>query len=449
MYRRLSLLTFFLIFTLSIISCESASTEPTHAKPKPNDEHRDNLQPVVINFHAPTPNPQKIEKVIEAFESRYNDIKVNFIHLKENRPEDQMKKIDILAASGEDLDVFLLADARSFSQRVAAGMIAPLNAYLEKEGVDFESEYKTNTVIDGNYYALPGNLKQWFVVLNKEQLDEANLQVPKEWTWDDYMEYAKALTYREEPDKHYGSYFHTWPDYLMLALWNQPDHNDIVLADGTINMDHPGVRKSLEIRYQMEHVDQSVVPYTDVVTEDLIYTKEYLSGNVSMLPIGSFMLNVVGGDDVFNATFETAFAPIPKNNEKDEGMYSMVSSNYLVLSSTSKHKEEAYTFMRFYTTEGISSIKQELSSWKNQDIEATIDTIIGSAQNPEFINRDSLLYVLKNSQETRHEIPPPYIAEVYKVFQEEVEWMLLGEQDIDTTLKKARDQVERVVSANE
>ena len=42
-------------------------------------------------------------------------------------------------------------------------------------------------------------------MVNKGHLDEAGLEIPTEWTWDDYRDYAKAMT----TDEHYGSYLTT------------------------------------------------------------------------------------------------------------------------------------------------------------------------------------------------------------------------------------------------
>src|SRR5690606_17045507 len=115
------------------------------------------------------------------------------------------------------------------------------------------------------------------------------------------------LTQGEGASKRYGTYFHTWIDYFVLGLWNQPTNNDLVLADGTVNLDHPGVRKSFEIRYQAEMIDKSVTPYSEIISQKLTYRPLYFNGSASMMPIGSWMIGEAGGTDEFPATFTTAF----------------------------------------------------------------------------------------------------------------------------------------------
>ena len=45
--------------------------------------------------------------------------------------------------------------------------------------------------VDDNYYGLPMKNITGLVMMNKSHLDEAGLEIPTEWTWDDYREYAK------------------------------------------------------------------------------------------------------------------------------------------------------------------------------------------------------------------------------------------------------------------
>ncbi|MEF3303686.1 extracellular solute-binding protein [Paenibacillus sp. GYB003] len=406
---------------------------------------------VTVRFHAQNVTFDKtmMAPVIAKFEEKHPGIKIDFVGMTEPTSDEVTKKIDLLAASGEPLDVFLLADARSYSQRAANGMLEPLDKYIEKEGFKFADEYKTDTKWNGSYYALPGTFNQWFVIMNKNHLDEAGLKVPTvDWTWDDYLDYAKKLTKGEGASKRYGTYYHSWADYFLLGMWNQPGKNDIVWTDKTVNMDHPGVRKSLDIRQRSEMIDKSAIPYADSISQKLTYRPLYFNQNISMMAIGSWMIGEVGGTDQFPATFKTVFAPIPRNEKSDPTGHAMSSSNYLAIASTSKHKEEAYKFMRFFSTEGLAMMQKYTTSWKKEDTGKLLDAIIGATKTPQNVDKESLLYVLNNTKPVT--LPPalPYQAEVYKAYQEEVEKMLLGQQDIDKTIAAAKDKLQKLVNAN-
>jgi len=436
---------------LLVGSVAACGTKDEAQNPQQGTGSEGGKDPVTVRFHAQnvTFDKNMMAPVIAAFEEKHPGIKIDFVGMTEPTADEVTKKIDLLAASGEPLDVILLADARSYSQRAANGMLAPLNKYIDQEGFKFTDEYKTDTQIDGTYYALPGTFNQWFVIMNKNHLDEAGLPVPKtDWTWDDYMDYAKKLTKGEGASKRYGTYYHSWPDYFLLALWNQPSNNDIVMPDGTVNADHPRVRKSLEIRQRTEMIDKSAIPYADAISQKLTYRPLYFNQDISMMPIGSWMIGEVGGTDQFPATFKTVFAPIPRNSKSDPEGHAMSSSNYLALVSTSKVKDEAYKFMRFFSTEGLNLMKKYTTSWKKEDSDKLLDAIIGQSKSPEMVDKESLLYVLQNTKAVT--LPPalPYQAELYKVYQEEAELLLLGKQDIDTTIAKTKDRLQKIVNSN-
>lgn len=449
--KRFATITASVLLAGSIAACGSGDDKS--AAPNTNGSAGGNAAntPVTVRFHAQnaTFSKEMMAPIIADFEKKNAGIKIDFVGMTEPTADEVMKKIDLLAASGEALDVFLMADARSYSQRAANGMLEPLDKYIEKDKINFAQEYKTDTKWNDKYYALPGTFSQWFVIMNKDHLDEAGLKVPTvDWTWDDYMEYAKKLTKGEGATKRYGTYYHTWPDYFLLGLWNQPGKNDLVWSDHSLNIDHPGVRKSLEVRQKTEMVEKSAVPYADVISQKLTYRPLYFNKTVSMMAIGSWMIGEVGGTDQFPATFKTVFAPIPRNSKSDPTGHAMSSSNYLAIASTSKHKEEAWKFMRYFSTEGLSMMQKYMTSWKKEDTGKLLDAIIGQTKTPANVDKESLLYVLNNTKAVT--LPPalPYQAETYKVYQEEVEKLLLGQQDIDKTIAAAKERLQKVINTN-
>lgn len=405
--------------------------------------------PVTIKFHAlgATFPAEEMKPVIAEFEKRNPEIKVDYVPLAEGSPAESMKKIDLLSASGEDLDVVSLV-AGHYEQRASIGLLEPLNPFIKAEGIDYNEEYRADVSIDGTYYALPGAANQWLVIINKKHLDEAGLPVPFDWTWEDFIEYAKAMTKGEGADKRYGAHYHKWPGFYTLALFGQPEHNTIVEEDGTINLDDPAVRQSMEIRYQTEVTDQSATPLAEVISQKLGYRPVFFNEKASMLPMGSWIIGDAGGSEKFPVDFETVFAPIPKNSEDDEIGNSLYETQFLSIISTSKHKEESYKFMRFLSTEGIGMTGNQLSSWKKENTLEVVDKMIGESLRPELVDKESLSKVIQVTKAVSPTSQAPYHAETFKEYKEEFDLMLLGEQDIDTTLENMKKRVEKVVEAN-
>lgn len=388
------------------------------------------------------------QPAIDAFEQKNPGIKVEYMPLVENDSNETIKKIDLMYASGEDFDVFSLNSAPAFAQRAESGMLEPLDGYLDEEGVKYEDEYKAEQQkLNGKRYSLPGKFGPWFILLNKTKLDEANLPVPTNWTWDEFRDYAKKLTSGEGADKVYGAHFHEWKDYFLLNLYSSPENQGIMKDDGlTLNADNPLMKKSLELRYDMEKADQSATPYQDVITQKIPYRDQYFQQKGIMMPTGPWMIPEAGGTDKIPATFVSAFAPWPTNNKGDE-IYSYGGADSLVISSASKHKEESYKFLRFLSTEGMALTKQ-LSAWKKADLNNEVDQIINSTPSPDKVDRDSLINVLSV---TKLPVPPitvPYAADLENAYIAECDNYMLGKTDIDTTIANIKTNLQKIIDAN-
>lgn len=386
------------------------------------------------------------DQVIQEFEKKYPNIKVEFVSPGDNNSIEFVKKVDLAAASDEELDVIMLPSTWSYAQRVALGMFQPLDEYLSKEGTKLQDEYTVDTQVNGKIYGIPGKLTQWFVMMNENHLKEAGLPLPKDWTWDEYLDYAKKMTKTDGAKKRYGTYFHTFPNYINLALMNQNTNSNLVADDGkTANIMNPYMRKSLELRVQAEK-DKVATPYAEVVSQKLNYRPQYFNQDASMVTIGSWMIAEAGGTDVVPATFKTVFAPYPKI-KKDDPMLTQASPDILAVYSKSKHKEEAYTFIRWFTTEGLLLQGRFIPSWKQANMEQAVDNIIAKTKTPQMIDKESLLYVLKNSVPAKINIPVPYQGEVDKIMQEQFDKMMLQNQDVDTTMNTAQEKIQKLIDS--
>ncbi|WP_159888536.1 ABC transporter substrate-binding protein [Paenibacillus puerhi] len=406
-------------------------------------------KPVTIKLH--TWNNLKtdgFDVVIQEFEKKYPNIKVEFVSQGDNNSTEAMKKVDLAAASGESLDVIMIQNRAAYAQRIALNMFEPLDEYMSKEGIQFDNEYKVDTKLNGKYYGIPGKSVSWFVVINENHLKEAGLPVPKDWTWDEFLDYAKKMTKLDGGAKHYGTHFHTWTvPYTNLGQYNRQENSNLVTDDlKSANVMNPVMRKSLEIRKQAEK-DQSATPYAEVISQKMNYRPQYFNQAASMLATGTFLIAETGGTDAVPANFKTVFAPYPKLNKEDP-IASPFEGDILAVYGKSKHKQEAYTFIRWFTTEGITLQGRYIPSWKKANLDEVIDKIVSKTKTPEQVDKESLLYVLKNTTTSKSATPIPYQAEVEKVMQEEFDKMLLKDQDIDTTQKNAQERIQKLIDAN-
>lgn len=397
------------------------------------------------------------KKTIQAYEEATPGVTIELVQLSEKGDtQEAMKKMDLEAASSAQMDILMFSDPAGYAQRVALGMAEPLDEFIAKDGYSVETDYKVDTRLDGKVYALPGKFNPWYVLLNKDHLDEAGLPVPTDWTWDDYADYAKQLTQGEGASKRYGTYFHGpqgggWMEFLKLKMANQPQDADFLKADGSSNLDNPTFRETLELRVKMEKEDQSSVPYTDIISQKLNYRTQFFNQSASMITIGSWMNTEIGGTDKVPLDFRVAVAPYPKNKESDKIGLTSVSTDYVAVAAKSKHKEEAYKFVRWYTTEGQIVQGKNIPAWqqvKSEQVEGIIDTILAGTTSPEKVDKKSLVDTLVISKASAIVPPSSYQSEVYEAVNEEYEKLILGNQDIEQTLKSTQERVNKIIDSN-
>ncbi len=438
-------------------SSPSASQTPSSSQ---TGEASTSPERVTIRFYTHgTEQQYNWSETIAAFEAQYPHIKVELIQLSEKGDtQEATQKLDLAAASGDQMDVLMFSDPTSYAKRVSLGMVAPIDEFIEKEGYKVADEYKVDTVLNGQYYALPGKFNPWYVLLNKDHLEEAGLEVPKNWTWDDFAAYAKALTKGEGTGKRYGTYFHGpqnggWFEFLKLYMGNQTraEDTDLLKPDGSSNLGNPLFRQTLELRVKMERDDKSAVPYADMLSQKLHYRMQFFNQNASMILIGSWMNSELGGTDQNPLHHRVAVAPYPKNQPSDPIGFTPVTTDFMAVAARSKHKEEAYTFIRWYTTEGLATLGYNIPSWKKvreEDMNALIDRILSNTNNPELVDKESLIYTLSVSQASPISPPAAYQAEVYKAVNVEFEKLILGSQTIDQTLANMESEVQKIIEAN-
>ncbi|MEH7238629.1 ABC transporter substrate-binding protein [Bacillus sp. JJ1562] len=432
------LLTMFILVACSGKDDASTDEKGSDSGSKSSDEE------ITLKFvHWINEDVGKWESVIAKYEEANPGIKIESIPLVENmNATDYYKQLDLMASAGDDMDMILFNTPQELAKRIDAGLVDPITEFTKSEGIEVNDVYNNPfPAFNGEYYGLPMKNITMLVMLNKAHLDEAGLEIPTEWTWDEYAEYAKKLT----TDDHFGSYLHSWHWFhSQVMLMGKKDDNLIISEDGTSNADDEALRASLELRNRLENVDKSSVPFTEILSQKLDYRQQFFSQAASMTPTGSFMINEWGQ---FTPEFEIAWAPYPKSNTSDEALAPM-SGDLITIAKNSKHKQEAYDFMRWITTEGIVEQGIWTPAWKEADMSKSLESVVNATAKPEAVHLESLKHTLTSVSSVKVYAPPGYMSEANNEFAAEAELYLLGEQDLDKTMKNIEEKVQAIVDAN-
>ncbi len=355
-------------------------------------------------------------------------------------PDDgnQKTKLDVLAMGGGEVDVMPMADGDQFL-RMQNGMIAPIDEFLAADGIDMEALYGGAAdwvQYDGKYYGLPLRVNHEAIFYNKDMFDAAGLDYPADdWTYDDYIETARALTTGEGPSKVYGTYTHVWS-----GVWNNIGCQGALYytEDGKCNFDNAAFRKALETRKMLddEGTQQS---YSQITAVNAMPNSAFLGGQAAMGTIGTWLLRDMKDQENFPHDFEIGWTYMPRFDENSPMKPVNSTVSMLGIPTTSKNKEAAWKFMRFYIEENAKSIAAGgnipcyLPAYDEELINVYIE---GSGLAMEYAQKifspDLSLSSSKVGAPPQHtyNTAPQYTTLV----DEQVQLYFNGEQDLDTTV---------------
>lgn len=340
-------LTILVVFgiTFPLLSCSNSTTASSPSLPASPVEN----EYIELNYYVWADELLYITDIIDVFNAAHKNININVVPLSNTNYEDKLKKS--LSNPEEQVDLF---DTKGMAYVIQL---------VENENAYNITEYVENSILDGSmnisaygtlfndityheqYYALPMRSTCWALYYNKELFDNAGLPYPSQLTWDEYAALAKKMTYIDGDSQIWGGYFVEWlPNFLALQ------HGQYLTED-----DQQYSRRSIELLNQFYNIDQSHVSYTDIINSPDpstdVYTR-FEAGEIAMVLQGEWMVNILLKD---HTTIDWDIAPMPIDKNIDAnttiGQYQFVS-----ISSSCKHPEEAYEFLEFLCGKNGASI---------------------------------------------------------------------------------------------
>ncbi|WP_435924727.1 ABC transporter substrate-binding protein [Paenibacillus sp. DYY-L-2] len=450
--RRLSfMLGTVLAISLALSGCGGSGNSKGNTAANPNNGGASADKQVTIKYYNWDNEAQQAstDAMLQEFMDQNPNIKVDHVVLVPGDSVEMLKKLDFLISSGEAIDVIQFPNLGAVLERGTRNALAPLNELYEKESLVPEDEYYVNAKVGDNYYGMQYTKSINYVMLNKDALDEAGLEVPKfGWTWDDYREYAKKLTKGEGVDKRYGSYFHTWELYMNAPAQTMMK-DPFVYEDGTTITSDPSYKYFFQLRKDMESVDKSAKPYADVLAAKLNYRTEFFNEEAAMILSGNWTIPDPGNTEQYPHTFKTAFAPVPvppagAEPKGYEAKY-FTSGNMLALGATSENKEASFKLMRFMTT-ADSDNRAEFSGYKKANNEELLNKLVAGKE--DMYDMDSLKYTLFDDEIQYLDgakVMTTATTELTKVVNDGFSKFMLSNESIDDVQKWMVDEATKII----
>ena len=272
------------------------------------------------------------QKLVDKFNEEHPDIQV----VLEAYGSDFDTKISASMGSGDAPDVMYMWNYPAYHEG-----LEPLDSYIEKEGEEYKKNFYSTlwnyNSYDGQIYGLPVGFTTHCVYYNKDLFEKAGVEEPKDgWTWEDLEEKAKKIN---EATGVKGFSFSMKPDpydYEMYLWSNGTAYCDKEgKMEGYINSD-----KALET-YKMF---QDMAKDGYAVATEKSGSDEFESGQTAMFVYGAWAVK-----KYTEAGVNFGLAKLPSFGTEKSA--SILSSSGVAIAKSSKNKEAAWEFVKYWTDE--------------------------------------------------------------------------------------------------
>jgi len=395
---------------------------------------------VTISFWAAWGEDSGPGAWIEKFEKEYPNINVEYV--KFSNSDEGNVKIDAALAIGSEVDLFFNYGVKRIIPRW--NLCQDLTKFIERDNFNVKEELAgKHFTIDGEYHGLPVGAINDAVYINKDALDKAGLEVPIEWTLEEYKEYAKKLTEGEGIKKVYGSSGSDDSRYWAIPargyLGSDAWYND----EGLSNFDNPAYKTALEFKYNIENVEKIQFPYSEMTATNLNAFTVLLQRRSNMTIASNAMARFLNNTEDYPRDFYVTVAPMPKLKDDQEINYNkgLQIFDYLAMGAniSKEKKEAAWKFMKWLATEGNINLGSvgHIPTWTGVDREQVIDYLIGNVKDTvdiEAFKRVVLDYESPNYADTKRTA----YMQIYTILKEEAEKVLYDQISVEKALENMK-----------
>ena len=400
-------------------------------------------EPVTINFWAAWSLEAGMADMIADFEAAHPNIHVEYTKYSNN--DEGNIAVDVALMAGDSIDIIINYGLKRLVPRSEKSLFEPLNEYAAQSGYNVLAENGDPTFfIDGQYYGLPVGGEATVVAINGYYLEQAGLALPStEWTTEEYLTYARAMTTGEGNDKVYGdtgahNLNSTWVKLAQAML----GPNYWYKENGESNFDDPAFLTSLSFFLDMQNEGISY-PYTEYLSTGVNNFNIFAIGKSAMSITGNSIIRTLVNAETVPDGFKCYFAKLPTVPGENNYLKGINPFDYLSMCANISEEKKAacWVFMQWLATEGnvwMASVAH-IPSWKKVDKEAVVEKLLGDGAGRERIDTDSLMNVVLDS-----EAPVTYdtvltgYSQLYNLTGEYGELAILGDMTAEEALAELK-----------
>lgn len=283
------------------------------------------------------------QSLVTGFEQKHPDIKVELIHIPGQ--SDYRKRVAADFAANTPANIVLI-NYRNYAAFAAKGALEPIGPYLAQSSVISEADFYPEAIQPFFYRnvltCLPQNVSSLIVYYNKNLFDDAGLAYPKaDWTWDDFVKTAQALTRDTTGDGQPDQYgLGTEASLIRVApfIWQNGGELSANPVPTRLLVDSPQATAAIQWFVDLQ-VKYHVVPDAAAEKSEDSETR-FMNGRTAMF------LDSRRVTPTFReiTTFDWDVAPLPDNGQ---GKATILHSDAECMTAATKNKDAAWKFIEY------------------------------------------------------------------------------------------------------
>lgn len=268
-------------------------------------------------------------------------------------------KVAVAIAGGSPPDIVRVSS--TWGDLVAdQGMFLDLRPYMQRYEKDFRfSEFYPASIAlwtdaQGRVYAFGNDLDMAALFFNAELFDEAGLERPYEYDWDEMLEAAQKLTRDTDGDGKPDQYgFTNWWFHYVTLVW--ANGGDIFTPDFRHSaLNTPQAREALQFYRRLFELNTVATIEASKALGFPHSAAHFKAGKVAMAPAGSWMPNYWVWDSTKQAySFDFDVANMPQSYRGGRAT-SLEGSGYAIPANAA-NKDDAFRFLAFVTSHDYQS----------------------------------------------------------------------------------------------
>lgn len=282
-----------------------------------------------------------LKPLIEEFEEKNPDIKIEFIHI----PQNYFQKLHLLFASNLAPDVVFVNNINGIIY-ADADLFEDLFEYVDSSIMMDREDFFENSLKAFTYnnklYAIPRDVSNLVVFYNKDIFFRCGVDQPNEsWTFKEFLDISSALISSNDCSQKWAIGFDKKPVFWLPFLWSNgggiisEDLKKIIISDDS---SVEGIQFYSDLRNKYHFAP------SDAQKGSLSNSQLFKQGEIAMLISGRWSVPFFRK----NLDFDWDIVPFPSSQN---GSVVDVDASGWAISSSSKYKKQAWKFIEFMASE--------------------------------------------------------------------------------------------------